>query len=176
MHDSAAAAVALFLRIPSARAFSGGTAIAAVALALGNAPVFAHDYALRDLRIEHPYARPTPPGARTGGAYFTIRNAGKDADRLLRVASPAAQRVALHSMTMNGNLMKMREVGALDIPARSTVTLASGGYHVMLTGLARPLAVGDSVPVTLTFEKAGPIDVLAHVEAAQASADAGHLH
>jgi periplasmic copper chaperone A len=143
-------------------------------------PALAHDYALGNLRIEHPYARPTPPGARTGGAYFTIRNIGKDADRLLRVSSPVAQTVELHSMTMDGTLMKMRAVSALDIPPGSTVILGTGGYHVMLTGLRQPLAVGDKVPLTLTFEKAGGLDVSAYVEAPKPGADldasAAHRH
>ena len=145
-------------------------AVAAPAIAMPSS-AFAHDYTLGSLRIEHPYARPTPPGARTGGAYFTIRNVGKDADRLLRVSSPVAQTVELHSMTMDGTLMKMRTVSALDIPPGSTVILGTGGYHVMLTGLRQPLAVGDKVPLTLTFEKAGALDVSAYVEAQKPGAD-----
>ena len=128
----------------------------------------AADYTLQDLRIAHPYARPTPPGARTGGAYFTVRNAGKAADRLTRVASPAARVVELHSMTMDGTLMKMRPVAGIDIPAGGQVVLGSGGYHVMLIDLARPLAAGDKVPLSLTFERAGTIDVVADVEPAAA--------
>jgi hypothetical protein len=137
----------------------------ALALAVVAAPVLAHDYALGNLRIERPYARPTPPGARTGGAYFTIENAGTTADRLIRLSSPVAATVEIHSMTMDGTLMKMRAVPALDIPAGSKVTLGSSGYHVMLTGLRRPLAIGDQVPLTLAFEKAGSVEVVAPVEA-----------
>ncbi len=75
--------------------------LAAVALAgmIGAGAAIAHDYTLGSLRIDHPYSRPTPPGARAGGAYFTIRNNGKDADRLVGVASPVARRVELHSMS-----------------------------------------------------------------------------
>jgi copper(I)-binding protein len=147
----------------------------AVLAALACAPVtgFAHDYALGNLRVDHPYSRPTPPGARTGGAYFTIRNVGADADRLLKVSSPVAQSVELHSMTMEGTLMRMRAVPAIDIPAGGTVTLGTSGYHVMLTGLARPLAVNDEVPLTLTFQKAGMLQVSATVEAPNAGAAAG---
>src|SRR6185437_6141386 len=151
----------------------------ALAIALPSS-VLAHDYVLGNLRIEHPYVRPTPPGARTGGAYFAIRNVGKDADRLLRVSSSVAQTVELHSMTMDGTLMKMRAVSALDIPPGSTVTLGTGGYHVMLTGLRQPLTVGEKVPLTLTFEKAGGLDVLAYVEVQKPGADldasAAHRH
>ena len=150
----------------------------ALALALASVAAIAQDDKLGNLRIEHPYARPTPPGARTGGAYFTIRNAGKDADRLLRVSSPVAQTVELHSMTMDGNLMKMRAIPALDIPAGATVSLGTGSYHVMLTGLRQPLAVGDEVPLTLVFEKAGAHEVSARVETPKADVDAsaGHRH
>ena len=127
-------------------------------------PATATDYTLRSLRIERPFARATPPGARSGGAYFTIRNLGTESDRLLRVASPVAAAVELHSMTMDGTLMKMRPVVAVDIPAGATVSMGSSGYHVMLIDLERPLAVGESISMTLTFEKAGRIDVSAPVE------------
>jgi len=144
------------------------------AFALVSLPSLAHDYTLGTLKIDRLYARPTPPGARTGGVYLTIRNAGQARDQLVAAKSAAAQSVEIHSMQMEGNLMKMRAVRALDIPAGGEVTLGSGGYHVMLVGLSRPLAVGDEVPVTLTFAKAGSIDVLATVEPVQ-SAD-GHKH
>ena len=149
--------------------------VAAPAIAMPSS-AFGHDYTLGSLRIEHPYARPTPPGARTGGAYFTIRNIGKAGDRLLRVSSPVARTVELHSMTMDGNLMKMRAVQALDIPSGSTVSLGTGGYHVMLMGLHQPLAVGAEVPLTLVFEKAGALDVSARVEKAPADIDANAAH
>jgi len=144
--------------------------------AVAATPSHARDYSLRNLRIEHPYARPTPPGARTGGAYLTIRNAGNEADRLLRVSSPAAATVELHSMTMDGNVMRMRAIAALDIPAGAAVTLGSSGYHVMLIDLARPLAAGSSVPLTLTFEKSGTLDVVADVEAPAGPGKAAHGH
>jgi copper(I)-binding protein len=148
----------------------------AVALFVGAMPAFAHDYTLRNLHIDHPYARPTPPGARTGGAYFTIRNSGTQADRLVRVASPVATSVELHTMKMEDNLMKMRAISALDIPAGATVSLGSGGYHVMLVNLAHPLTAGSSVPLTLTFEHAGSIDVTAPVEARGPDAETTHRH
>lgn len=150
---------------------SAVAALGVFAVAIAPAVSLAHDYALANLRIEHPYARPTPPGAGIGGAYFTIRNVGNGADRLLRVSSPAAQTVELHAMTMDGNLMKMRVIRALDIPAGSSVTLRTGGSHVMLTGLRQRLAIGDRVPLTLIFQKAGTLEVFADVEAPNAAAD-----
>ncbi|HJU21741.1 MAG TPA: copper chaperone PCu(A)C [Casimicrobiaceae bacterium] len=147
------------------------TVVVAVALSIGDGAAQTRDYALHDLRIEHPYAIATPPGARTGGAYFTIHNGGASADRLVHVASPVAKSAEVHSMTMDGNVMRMRAVPALDIPAGASVALRPGGYHVMLMGLAHPLIRGASVPLTLTFEKAGTIDVVADVSDAQ-----GHSH
>ena len=138
-------------------------------------PALATDYPLGHLLIEHPYARPTPPGARTGGAYFTVRNQGGQADRLLRVSSAAAKSAEIHSMTMDGNVMRMRNVPSLDIPANAKVTLSPGGYHVMLVGLIHPLVGGQQVPLTLTFEKAGAVDVHADVEAAP-PAGQSHAH
>jgi copper(I)-binding protein len=140
-----------------------------VVFALASLPSLANDYTLGKLKIDHPYARPTPPGARTGGVYLTIRNTGNADDRLVAVTSPAAQTVEIHSMRMEGNVMRMRAIEALDIPPGGAVTLGSGGYHVMLVGLAHPLAVGNQVSMTLTFAKAGSIDVLANVEAQAAT-------
>ena len=139
-----------------------------VALTLIAGLAHAQQYNLQQLRIEHPYARPTPPGARTGGAYFIVENKGGEPDRLVRVGTPVADAAEIHSMTMDGNMMRMRAVRALDIPARTTTTLKPGGYHVMLMDLKRPLAVGDSIPLTLTFERAGTIEINARVEAPRA--------
>jgi copper(I)-binding protein len=154
--------------------------VAVAVVTLVALPVPAHDYALRNLRIEHPSARATPPGARSGGVYFTIQNLGKEPDRLMRVASPAAASVELHSMTMDGTLMKMRPIAGLDIPAGAKVTLGSAGLHVMLVDLKQQLAVGDRIPMTLTFEKAGTIDVSAWVEpmvkTGMGARDAAHPH
>jgi copper(I)-binding protein len=149
--------------------------IAAVALAVSTAGgAAAHDYTLQSLRIDHPFARATPPGATSGGVYLTIENRGRLPDRLVRVASPAAASVELHSMMMDGNVMRMRSIAGLDIAPGAKVALGSAGYHVMLIGLVRPLAVGDRIPVTLTFEKAGSIDVSAFVEAMTQSGSATH--
>lgn len=124
----------------------------------------AHEYRIDSLLIDHPFARATPPGARVGGAFFTIENRGPSADKLMRATSPAAASAEIHSMAMDGNVMRMHAVGALEVPAKSTVTLRPGGLHVMLFDLKQPLKPGDVVPLTLTFEKAGPVDVEVQVE------------
>ena len=117
-----------------------------IALACAN-DAAAHDYTLQRLRIDHPFARATPPGARSGGIYMTIENGGTAVDRLLRVASPAAASVELHSMTMDGNVMRMRAITGLDIAPGAKVTLGSSGYHVMLVGLASRSPSASREPV-----------------------------
>ena len=167
-------AALLLHSVPPLAVLAPVTAISALAMLA--TPALARDYALKDLRIEHAYARPTPPGARTGGAYFTIRNVGREGDRLVSVSSPVAASAELHSMQMEGNLMKMRGVPSIDIPSGATVTLGSGGYHVMLVGLRHTLATGDDVPLTLTFEKSGSIDVSAPVQPLSMDAQSAHRH
>lgn len=143
----------------------------ATLLAFGAIPAFAGS-----LRIEQAYAPPTPPGARTGAAYFTIRNDGPAGDRLVRVASPIAASADVHQTTTDGHVVRMRAVQSLDVPAHGSVTLAPGGYHVMLMGLAHPLSPGNDVPLTLTFEKAGSVTVSAPVERRSVRANATHSH
>ena len=125
----------------------------------------AADYRIGALSIGAPFARATPPGARTGGAYFTVDNAGKTDDRLVAVSSPAAAHAELHAMAMDGGVMRMRALGALAIPAGGKLMLAPGGNHVMLLDLKRPLVAGESVPLMLTFEKAGTVEVTVAVTA-----------
>jgi periplasmic copper chaperone A len=130
---------------------------------------FAHDYQAGSLKIAHPWARFTVPGQSAGGAFFSVQNTGA-ADRLVGASSPAAERVEMHTMAMEGNLMKMREVNAIALPAGQTVDLQpSTSFHLMMMGLKAPLKQGDKVPLTLRFEKAGEVKVELKVEAATPS-------
>jgi copper(I)-binding protein len=147
--------------------------VVALATAFLAASAFAHDYQLKLLRIEHPFARATPPAAKAAGAFLTIKNTGTQADRLIRAASPVAGVVELHEMAMDGNVMKMQAVPAIDVPAGGKVELKPGGYHVMLMELKDPLVEGKEVPLSLTFEKSGTIDVKLKVESMGSS---GHKH
>ncbi|SDY33914.1 hypothetical protein SAMN04515617_1134 [Collimonas sp. OK242] len=138
----------------------------------------AHEYDLGSLHIGHPYARATVPGQPGGGAFLSIENKGKEADKLIGVSSSVAKSTEIHTMAMDGNLMKMREVGAIDLPPASTVDMKPGhGYHVMLIGLNQPLKAGDKFPLTLTFQKAGKIEVSVVVtDLSGKSAEAAHQH
>ncbi len=125
----------------------------------------AADYKLGALEIDRPWARATAPTAPAGGGFLTIVNKGTTGDRLVSARSPVAQTSEIHEMKMEGNIMRMRELDkGLEIPAGGTVTLAPGGFHVMLMGLKAPLQQGTKVPLTLVFEKAGSIDVELSVE------------
>jgi len=138
--------------------------VVAVVLPLVAGLAAGHDFVLKDLRVGNPYARATPPGARAGGAFLTVENRGGQDDRLIGVASPVAAAAELHTMTMEGTVMRMRAVRAIDVPAGAKVALQPGGLHVMLLDLKQPLAVGERIPLTLTFERAGTLEVTVNVE------------
>lgn len=148
--------------------------ILAVVLALAAGTAAAHDYTAGTLKIGHPWARPTVAGQPVGGAYLKLENTGKQADRLLGGSSAAAERVELHEMARDGDVMRMREVAGIDVPPGGAVELKPGGYHVMLMGLKAPLQVGSSVPLTLRFEKAGEVKVELKVEAGSAASEHKH--
>jgi copper(I)-binding protein len=149
--------------------------LAAVALALAAAAAGAAGE--RALEIRNPQARATAPSQPTGGGYFAIVNTGREADRLVGASAPTvADRVELHRMQMEGDVMRMREVGTIDVPAGQTVELRPGGLHLMLMGLKKPLVAGQAFPVTLRFEKAGAVEVQMQVVAPGAEGAAAHKH
>jgi copper(I)-binding protein len=125
------------------------------------------------LRVSESWTRSTNVGQTVGGGYLSIRNQGTAPDRLVAASSPAAQRVEIHSMALDGNVMRMRPVDGIDLPAGGGVELKPGGLHLMLIGLKEPLKGGASVPVTLRFEKAGAIEVRLSVRAT-GSAESAH--
>ena len=120
------------------------------------------------IAVQSPWARATPPAAPTGAIYFTLHNAGPGDDRLIAASTPAAKKAELHTHLMEGDIMRMREVASVPVPAGKDVRFVPGGYHVMLMGLNHPLKQGDKVELTLTFEKAGKITVSAPIMAAGA--------
>jgi periplasmic copper chaperone A len=98
------------------------------------------------------WANATLPQQHDGGAFMTIRASG--AARLIGASTPAARSAQLHLATLDGGVMRMRPVAQLALPAGCVVSLAPGGYHLMLLGLARPLVAGEKFPVTLAIEDA----------------------
>jgi len=99
------------------------------------------------------------------GAFLAITNRGPDDDRLVAASSPLAERIELHGIKVVGADIDMRPLArGVAIPAGHTTTLKPRGYHLLLRGLAAPLAKGSTLPVTLTFEKAGAVAVAFAVE------------
>jgi copper(I)-binding protein len=96
------------------------------------------------------WVRPAVPGQSATGAFMTLTS--KEGARLLGAASAVAGVVEIHEMAMEGNVMRMRAIRGLDLPAGRAVQLKPGGYHVMLMDLKRPLAVGEKVRVELRLE------------------------
>jgi len=140
----------------------------AVTLVTLSGPTRAQQAPGATIAVESPWARATPPAAPTGAIYFTLHNAGHGDDRLIAASTPAAKKAELHTHLMEGDIMRMREVTAVPVPAGKDVRFVPGGYHVMLMGLNHPLKQGDKVEITLTFEKAGKITVSAPIMAAGA--------
>lgn len=124
----------------------------------------AQDVTAGPLVIRHPWARATPGGAEVGGGYLTVDNTGAVPDRLIGGSFAASGGFALHSMTMEGGIMKMRPRGPLEIPAGGSVTLDPAGEHIMFTGLKRGLKKGETIPGTLIFDHAGTVPVAFEVE------------
>lgn len=127
------------------------------AAACGAPPTHAPEHPA--LRVERPWAAPTPAGVDVSAGYLVIDNPSTSDDRLLRVTSARAERAEVHEMTMDGAVMQMRPIESLTIPAGQSVTLAPGGSHLMFFGVTDPFAEGQEIPVQLTFEHAGAIDV-----------------
>lgn len=144
-------------------------ALCAAGSVLACLPAAAHGYEKGDIEVRHPWSRATPPGAKVGAAYFEIRNTGKEPDRLVGAASPAAERVELHVQVRDGDVLRMREVTGLLAPARQRLALRPGGPHLMIVGLRKPLVKGDRVPLTLRFERAGELQIELEVQAADSS-------
>jgi periplasmic copper chaperone A len=109
-------------------------------------------------QVSAAWARPTVEGQRGGGGFLTITG-GAAADKLLGASAEVSKVVELHSMSMDGHVMKMRAVSAIDVPAGATVKLEPGGLHLMFIDLKAPLQNGKSFPLTLKFEKAGEMTV-----------------
>jgi periplasmic copper chaperone A len=138
-------------------------ALACLACLIGAGSVSAHAYKIKAIEISHPYAHVTLPGQPVGGAYLKITNSGPP-DRLVSVSTPQAKSAELHTMSMQGDVMRMREVTAFELPAGKTIELKPGGNHIMLMGLQTPLKAGSSFPITLKFEHAGDLVVSLTVE------------
>ncbi len=133
------------------------TMCAAMGITLSSAAI-AQNASVGSIKIENGYTRATAPGQQVAGGFLKIENKGA-ADQLISASSPAAGEVQLHEMAMDGNVMRMRQVKDIALPANGAVELKPGGLHLMFMNIKAPLTVGETVPVKLKFAKAGEVEV-----------------
>jgi len=104
-------------------------------------------------------------GRGNSAVYMTVENTGGSSDTLAGADSPVSERVEIHESFMDGDVMRMREVRALELPPGERVALKPGGLHIMLMGLRESLAVGDTVALVLRFRNAGAVELQVPVRA-----------
>jgi copper(I)-binding protein len=160
---------------------SNRTALAALALAL-----IGTLQAAPGITIEDPWTRATAPGQAVAGGFMTLVNASGADDRLLRASSPVAKEVQIHNTSMDGGVMRMRQLPeGVAVPTGARVEFKPRALHLMFMELKAPIAVGSTVPVTLEFERAGKVETTFRVQATAApaapapaapAAPAGHDH
>jgi len=135
-----------------------------LAYTLNAGQTMAQDYSVGQLVIADPWAPPTLGRQRIGVVYFSVRNSGAGADRLLGVDLPQGGQARIHTSQVQDGVMRMRPIDAAAIPAGDELVLKPGGMHVMLNELPGPLIEGGQLKLILRFEKAGPVDVEAVIE------------
>jgi hypothetical protein len=134
------------------------TCVAAAAAAMAN------DFKAGAITIDDPWARASIGDAPNTAAYMKIENSGDAPDRLVAVKSDKAQHLMLHESRMEGDVMKMVHLdGGIEIPAHGSAELKPLGLHVMVMGLEAPLKDGETLPLTLVFEKQGDVAIEAKV-------------
>ncbi|HZQ62503.1 MAG TPA: copper chaperone PCu(A)C [Casimicrobiaceae bacterium] len=143
-----------------------------IALAMTSAP------ALAEVKVQDAWVRGMVPGQDTTGAYMKLQSTSNAV--VVAARSPAAKSVELHSMSMEGGVMKMRGMPRLELKPGQPVELSPSGMHLMMLGVAHPLHAGERVPITLSIEDAkgqrSEVEVSATVRPINASEHGGHQH
>ncbi|MGO4171143.1 copper chaperone PCu(A)C [Bosea sp. TAF32] len=148
--------------------------LATAVLALSATMASAHDFKAGALKIGHPWSRATPAGAKVGGGYLSIENTGTTPDRLVSISVPFAARAEIHEMATKDGIMTMRPLEqGVEVPPGAKVEFKPGGYHIMFMELKQPLKQGEMMKGTLTFEKAGSVDVEFKVDSIAAKGGEG---
>lgn len=173
--------LAFSLAILATPSFAHSAAQTETAAAMASEDGHAHHAApihLGALEISDGFTRATLPNAPVAGGFLTIVNTGDEDDRLIDASVDFAAEAQLHEMALENDVMKMRRLAdGIPVPAGETVTLAPGGLHLMFMQLSQPLVEGETVMVTLTFEKAGSVSVPLNVAGAGAGSGAdSHQH
>lgn len=145
--------------------------------AIAATPISAAPSRVGAITVSGTWSRETAVGQAVGGGFMTIVNNGVREDRLVSGTSPVAAEVQLHTMAMDGGVMRMRQVtGGIAIPPRGTLELRPGSFHIMFMGLKHQLRQGERFPVTLQFQRAGRVTVQFAVQPVGAAGpmDRGH--
>lgn len=139
---------------------------------------FAQHGGSNPIHVMSAWSRALPPVSQNGAVYLTLKNYSGAADRLVGASSPLAARVEIHLHEMEAGMMTMRRVESVPLNPGEYVIFEPGGKHLMLIGLKRPLKEGEEVPLTLTFERAPPLEVMVPIGAVDAEGpkNAGHQH
>ncbi len=138
---------------------AAATALALTSFAHASAAL-AHEIKFGNLEIFHPWARQAPSGANVAAGFLIIKNNGKEDDRLVSATAVITSKVQIHEMKVEGDVMKMNELkDGIVIPAGSTVELKPGSFHIMFMDLATAPIVNTAFDGTLTFEKAGTVQI-----------------
>lgn len=146
-------------------------AVVAIGLAL---PAAARDFSVGGIKIEQPWTRVTPEGAKVAGGFMKITNTGKEADTLVGGTFPLAAVFQVHHMTMDGGVMKMSELASgLEIAPGASVELKPGSYHVMFMDLKQPIKASETIKGSLIFKKAGMVEI-EYMVAPLGAKDGGH--
>ncbi len=140
-----------------------------------------HTHAVKagSLVIEHAHARATVGSMPNSAAFLQVSNKGKSDDALMSASTTIADRVELHTMSMEGDVMKMRTADNVELKAKTSFTMKPGqGPHIMLFGLKKPLKAGEKFPMTLNFRKAGAVNISVEVMdfAAHGNHGSGNAH
>ncbi|MGI9331869.1 MAG: copper chaperone PCu(A)C [Gammaproteobacteria bacterium] len=150
-------------------------AMAMAALAGGHTAA-AQSSRIGDVEIENPWARASVPSAPNGAAYVTLTSRGSEPDRLQSLTTPIAKRVEIHGHRMQDGLMKMERYADLEVAPGASIVFEPGGLHLMLLGLAQPLAQGDTFALTFQFERAGSVTLDVPVQALSTMSYMGPAH
>lgn len=142
-----------------------GVALLLLTLVISPRSSVAHEFTAGALKVDHPWSRATPGGAKVAAGYLRITNTGTEPDRLLGGRFEIADGFEMHQTSLEEGIARMRELmGGIPVPAGETITFEPGRTHIMFTNLRRPLVAGERITGTLRFEKAGEVRVEFTVE------------
>ena len=127
-------------------------------------PATSKSKSLNPVSVKNPWIRLRPPGMKVTGGFIRLINPNDVSDKLLSAASDICEATELHQMIHENNIMKMKKVDSIELPASGTLDLKPGGYHLMFINLKSPLKADQKVRVKLTFEKSGSRSVIFQVK------------